>query len=83
MALGASYVLRYENAVALQADGIEMFYLGGARAHEEGLRAYKAGFGTISIDTDAVTANVGGPLRRGISAALETVRAITRSSSSQ
>ncbi len=83
MAIGASHFLRYETAIALQAEGIEMFYLGGAREHEEGLRAYKAGFGTIPIDTDAVTAYVGGPLRRGISAAMNTVRALTSSSGSR
>lgn len=77
MNVGASHFLRYETAVALQSEGTEMFYLGGARAHEEGLRAYKAGFGTIPIDTDAVTAYVGGSLRRRLSSAMETLRALT------
>ena len=69
MAIGASHFLRYETAATLQAEGIEMFYLGGARASEDGLRAYKSGFGTTPIETDAVTAYVGGrcgaALRRG------------------
>jgi hypothetical protein len=74
MSIGASHFLRYETAVALQSQGIEKFYLGGARAHEEGLRAYKSGFGTTPIDTDAVTAYVGGKLRRGVSAVIETLQ---------
>ncbi|MBA2685708.1 MAG: GNAT family N-acetyltransferase [Gemmatimonadaceae bacterium] len=78
MNIGASHFLRYEAAVALQTEGIEMFYLGGAREHEEGLRAYKAGFGTIPIDTDAVTAYIGGSLRRGLSSAMETLHALTK-----
>ena len=63
-----------ETAMALQAEGIEMFYLGGAREQEEGLRAYKSGFGTTPIETDAVTAYVGGRLRRGISAVVESIQ---------
>lgn len=78
MHIGASHFLRYETAIALQSEGIEMFYLGGARAHEEGLRAYKSGFGTTPIDTEAVTAYVGGRLRRGVSAAMESLRAATK-----
>lgn len=78
MSIGASHFLRYETAVALQAEGIEMFYLGGARAHEEGLRAYKSGFGTTPIDTDAVIAYVGGKLRRGVSAVIETLQSAAR-----
>ncbi|MGH7620736.1 MAG: hypothetical protein ACREMU_00185, partial [Gemmatimonadaceae bacterium] len=79
MTIGASHFLRYETAISLQAEGVEMFYLGGARVHEEGLRAYKSGFGTTPIDTDAVTAYVGGKLRRGVSAVLETLQSASRS----
>lgn len=80
MSIGASHFLRYETAVALQAEGVEMFYLGGARAHEEGLRAYKSGFGTTPIDTDAVTAYVGGKLRCGVSAVVQSIHGVTKSS---
>lgn len=83
MNIGASHFLRYETAAALQAEGLEMFYLGGARAHEEGLRAYKAGFGTTPIDTEAVTAYVGGRLRRGMSAVVESLQGATKPSAEQ
>ncbi len=74
MGIGASHFLRYETAVTLQAEGIEIFYLGGARTHEEGLRSFKAGFGTTLIDTQSVTAYVGGPLRHKLSAAIQKLR---------
>ena len=74
MGIGASHFLRYETAVTLQAEGIEIFYLGGARTHEEGLRSFKAGFGTTLIDTHSVTAYVGGPLRQKLSAAIQKLR---------
>lgn len=78
MNIGASHFLRYETAMALQAEGIEMFYLGGARAHEEGLRAYKSGFGTTPVETEAVTAYVGGRFRRGVSAVVESLQSATK-----
>jgi hypothetical protein len=78
MNIGASHFLRYETALALQAEGIETFYLGGARAQEEGLRAYKSGFGTTPIETDAVTAYVGGRLRRGISTVVESIQGASK-----
>jgi len=74
MGIGASHFLRYETAVTLQAEGIEVFYLGGARSHEEGLRSFKAGFGTILIDTQSVAAYVGGPLRQRLSDAANWLR---------
>jgi hypothetical protein len=82
MAIGASHFLRYETAVTLQTEGIEIFYLGGARQSEEGLRAFKAGFGTTPIDTQSVVAYLGGPLRHRLSAAIQRVRAAARSGDS-
>ena len=79
MGIGASHFLRYETAVTLQTEGIEIFYLGGARQSEEGLRAFKAGFGTTPIDTQSVVAYLGGPLRRTLSAAIQQVRAVSKS----
>ena len=76
MGIGASHFLRYETAVTLQAEGIELFYLGGARAHEEGLRSFKAGFGTTLIDTQSVTAYVGGPLRKKLSNIADRLRSL-------
>jgi len=78
MSVGASHFLLYETAVSLQSERVEMFYLGGARIHEEGLRAYKAGFGAAPIDTDAVAAYMGGRLRRGLSAVVESIRGASK-----
>lgn len=74
MSIGASHFLRYETALALQADGVEMFYLGGVRPEEEGLRSFKAGFGTTPIDTQSVSAYVGSPVRRHLSSAIQWLR---------
>jgi hypothetical protein len=78
MGIGASHFLRYETAVTLQSDGIGVFYLGGARPSEEGLRAFKAGFGTTPIDTQSVVAYLGGPLRQKLSAVIQRVRSTTK-----
>jgi hypothetical protein len=82
MSIGASHFLLYETAVALQADGVEMFFLGGAREHETGLRSYKAGFGAAAIDTEAVSAYIGGRLRYRLSSLVESVRAMKAASPS-
>lgn len=79
MGIGASHFLRYETAATLQSEGIEIFYLGGARPSEEGLRAFKAGFGTTPIDTQSVVAYLGGPLRHTLSAVIQRVRAASSS----
>jgi GNAT acetyltransferase-like protein len=77
MGIGASHYLRYETSVTLQAEGTRIFYLGGARQQEEGLRAFKAGFGTTLIDTESVSAYVGGPFRRRLSSAVQWLRSAT------
>ena len=74
MAIGASHFLRFESASALQAEGVEIFYLGGVRPEEEGLRSFKAGFGTTPIDTQSVSAYVGNPMRRHLSSAIQWLR---------
>jgi hypothetical protein len=82
MSVGASHFLVHETAMALQSEGIELFFLGGARQHEVGLRAFKSGFGSVPVDTEAVVAYVGGRFRRRVSAAVESIqRAITPHSS--
>jgi hypothetical protein len=78
MNIGASHFLRYESALALQSEGVEVFYLGGVRPQEEGLRSFKSGFGTIPIDTQSVSAYVGGPVRRQVSSAIEWLQSIAR-----
>lgn len=77
MGIGASHFLRYETSVTLQTEGAKIFYLGGARPQEEGLRAFKAGFGTTLIDTESVSAYVGGQLRRRVSSAVQWLRSVT------
>jgi hypothetical protein len=79
MGIGASHFLRFECALALQAEGAEIFYLGGVRPEEEGLRSFKAGFGTTPIDTQSVSAYVGGPVRRHLSSAIQWLRSTTTS----
>jgi hypothetical protein len=79
MAIGASHFLRFESALTLQAEGAEIFYLGGVRPQEEGLRAFKAGFGTTPIDTQSVSAYVGGPMRRHLSSAFQWLRSAAAS----
>lgn len=83
MNVGASHFLWFESATLLQAEGTEMFYLGGARAHEEGLRTYKSGLGATPIDTDSVTAYVGGRLRRGVSAVVALLQSASKPGSAQ
>lgn len=78
MGIGASHFLRYESALALQAEGVEVFYLGGARPQEEGLRSFKSGFGTTPIDTQTVIAYVGGPMRRRLTSAIQRLRSTAR-----
>ena len=79
MGIGASHFLRFESALALQAEGADIFYLGGVRPEEEGLRSFKAGFGTTPIDTQSVSAYVGGPVRRRLSSAIQWLRSTTTS----
>jgi hypothetical protein len=74
MTIGASHFLRYETALALKDKGVELFYLGGAREHEVGLRTYKEGFGTIPLPMESMTAYVGKAWRRQLAAAAEMVR---------
>ena len=78
MGIGASHFLRYETAVTLQAEGIDIFYLGGARPSEEGLRAFKAGFGTTPIDTQSVVSYLGGPLRHKLSTVMQRLRSVSK-----
>ena len=82
MGIGASHFLRFESALALQAEGADIFYLGGVRPEEEGLRSFKAGFGTTPIDTQSVSAYVGGPVRRRLSSAIQWLRSTTTSTRS-
>ena len=83
MRVGASHFLVLETAVALQSEGVEVFNLGGVRPEEEGLRAYKAGFGGTPVDSESVVAYVGGRLRRRVSAAVEKIQRVVTPRSSE
>jgi hypothetical protein len=73
---GASHFLRFESAGTLQAEGVEIFYRGGVRPEERGLRSFRAGLGTTAIATQSVSAYVGGPARRHFSSAIQWLRSI-------
>jgi hypothetical protein len=74
MNIGASHFLRYETAVALQNEGVEVFYLGGVRAHEAGLRSYKSGFGTTPLPMCSVAVYLGNAFRRNLSTVADLLR---------
>jgi hypothetical protein len=74
MKIGASHFLRYETALALQAEKTEVFYLGGARATEAGLHRYKSGFGATPHPMASVNACTSSRLRRKISTVANLVR---------
>lgn len=74
MNIGASHFLRYETAMVLQAEGMDVFYMGGARPHEEGLRSYKSGFGTTPLPMESVAAFTGSGLRRKMSTVVDRIR---------
>ncbi len=78
MRIGASHFLVLETAIALQAEGLETFFLGGARPSEEGLYAYKSGFGPHPVDTELVTAYIGGPIRHRVSEMVESMQRVLR-----
>lgn len=67
MKVGASHFLRYEVARVLQAEGIDVFFLGGVKPAETGLWSYKAGFGAEQIPMQTVIAYSGGAVRRALS----------------
>ncbi len=74
MAIGASHFLLFETALTMQTEGVEIFYLGGARAHEGGLRSFKESFGATPIETQSMVAYVGGPVRQKLSSAVQWFR---------
>jgi hypothetical protein len=74
MKIGASHFLRYETALALQAEKTEVFYLGGARSTEAGLLRYKSGFGATQHQMASVNACRSSRLRRKISTVANLIR---------
>jgi GNAT acetyltransferase-like protein len=78
MHIGASHFVVLETATTLQAEGFETFFLGGARPHEEGLIAYKSGFGPVSVPTELVVAYVGSRIRHRLSSIAEAVQHVLK-----
>jgi len=74
MSIGASHFLRYETALALRNEGVEVFYLGGVRPHEGGLRAYKEGFGTHPLPMESISAFAGSRWQRKAISAVRSLR---------
>ena len=75
MACGASHFLVRETAEALRAEGSERFNLGGVRAGSDGLERFKAGFGAVPRELEAVHLELGGGLRRCVLSLAKWLRA--------
>jgi len=74
MKIGASHFLRYQTALRLRDEGVVRFYLGGVRASEAGLRAFKEGFGAEAVPMESVSAAPCRPLARRVVRALQLAR---------
>jgi hypothetical protein len=74
MGVGASHFLRYETALLMRDGGVRSFFLGGCRAHEDGLRAYKEGFGARAIAMTSMEVYLGTELRRCLTTAARLLR---------
>jgi hypothetical protein len=72
--IGASHFLRYETALALQAEKTEVFYLGDARSTEADLPRYTSGFGATAHPMASVIASTRSRLRRKISTVAKLIR---------
>jgi hypothetical protein len=82
MAIGASHFLVFSVARALQLEKCTTFNLGGARVSEEGLRAFKTAFGTISRGNVMVRASLCTRTRRTVTRAAQAImRSATRARS--
>jgi len=71
---GASHFLEYEIAMALQAEGMEVFNLGGTSDHQPGLANFKAGFGAKGIELQRAQFYLGTKLKRTLTAGVALLR---------
>jgi hypothetical protein len=76
MRCGASHFLEYEIAAALQAEGMEVFNLGGTDQSNPGLENFKAGFGAGRIELESAQFYLGTKLQSTLTAALAMLRKV-------
>ena len=74
MTCGASAWLVHHVARALQSEGLELFNLGGAGPDEEGLRRFKAAFGTTPIELESASFFLGSPMKQAVTRAARRLR---------
>ncbi len=74
----ASHWLLYKIGLDLGADGVEVFNLGGVREGEDGLRAFKLGFGATAIELQTVCCQFDGWLRRNAVAMIRKGASVLR-----
>ena len=74
MTCGASAWLFHHVARALQSEGLELFNLGGVRPDEEGLRRFKAGFGTRMIELESASFFLASPMKQAVSRVARRLR---------
>ena len=74
MTCGASAWLFHHVARALQSEHLELFNLGGVRPNEEGLRRFKAGFGTRMIELESASFFLASPMKQAVSRVARRLR---------
>jgi len=74
MSCGASHLLNYEIARALQSRSMELYNLGGIHELESGLAEYKLRFGARLVELGAANFFLGGRLRKGLTTAVRLAR---------
>lgn len=82
MKVGAMHFLVLETALMLRSEGRDVFNLGGTRAHEEGLRAFKTAFGSLAVDVQAGRWDLAGPRERLLRRIVALLRGVQRAVSS-
>jgi lipid II:glycine glycyltransferase (peptidoglycan interpeptide bridge formation enzyme) len=76
MACGASQLLNYEIAKALQSRSMDVYNLGGVQDLDSGLAEYKLRFGARLVELEAADFFLGSRLRKGLTTAARWVREI-------
>jgi len=66
MQIGGSHYLQYHASMTLRGEGIAAFFTGGVREHEQGLKAFKEGFGPVSFPSIKVLTDRTGPILRTV-----------------
>jgi lipid II:glycine glycyltransferase (peptidoglycan interpeptide bridge formation enzyme) len=76
MSCGASHLLNYEIARALQSRSMEVYNLGGVRDLDSGLAEFKLRFGARLVELEAADFFLGGRLRKSLTTAVRLARDI-------